>query len=508
MSKQKVSAKAIVTDIRSGISDEDLKAKYNLTPRGLESLFAKLIEKNLLTGAEISGRGRVQSKTGETDRLPSSPLPPTGTPEPGIDPKLAEEVADQVRRGTHKNELMVKFGLSPSQLQNLMEELVRLGYLSAEELEATKPRKTKQCPHCAGTMAEGDAQCMHCGKDPNEPIAPAADDFPEPDAEALQSENISYEKYCAWEDRRNQGTIQGYIQTATKCLLSPSDFFSRLPLDGGYLSPILFGAMSIVVAVFFTALWIQLFKGGIGAFGLIGLFIVLSVIFVLSAVFIPISLFLWSLLIHGTLLALKGEQSGFQATFRAVSYSGVTSIFSAIPVVGPIATALWGNCLTVIGIRETHDTTTGKAAGAVLIPLAGVLLVGLLFGVVFSHSGSRAKAVRGHPGNAVLQQGGAALPAEVCTAIESFAERVDSAMTLGTVRQAQPEMVRALQELNGHLKRLPDQKLANEVRTKAAAFATVRLTTMLAQEKLGQSIPQAQEKLEDSRAALDALCGK
>jgi hypothetical protein len=508
MSKQKVSAKSVVADIRSGISDDDLMEKYNLTPKGLESLFAKLIEKNIVTASELAGRGQVQAKGGETERQKVSPRTPERTAEPALDPKLAEEVADQVRRGTHKNELMVKFGLSPSQLQNLMENLVLGGYLSAEEIDAGKARKTKPCPHCAGTVAEGDTSCTHCGQDPNQPISPGQDDPPDPNEEPIYSEGVSYEKYCAWEDRGNQGTVQGYIQTASKCLLSPEDFFSRLPLNAGYFSPILFSAMSVVVAVLFMAVWFQILRGGVGALGLFGLIFLLSITFVLSVISIPVGLFVWSLLTHGVLVLLRGAQSGFQATFRVACYSSVTSVFSAIPVVGNIA-SLWGLYLSVVGLRETHETTTGKAAGAVLIPFSVLVLAGILFGGVFSHSGTGAKATQGHKTNTALQQRGEALPPEICTAIESFTESVDTAMTRGTVKDAQPGIRAAMEELDRHVKKLADQQRANEVRQKAAAFAMTNLTIMAFQEKLGTtSVPNAGQKLEESRASLNALCGR
>jgi hypothetical protein len=508
MSKQKLSAKAVMADIKSGISDDALMEKYNLTSKGLESLFSKLIEKNLLTEVEISGRGSALPKTAEPAPRQVGPRAPQATAEPEIDPKLAEEVVEQVRRGTHKSELMVKFGLSPSQLQNLMENLVRLGYLSAEELEAQKPRKTRLCPHCSETIAETDAQCKHCGQDPNQPIASAPDGSGSPDDEPIPSQDFSYDRYCAWEDRANQGTVNGYIQTATKCLLSPEDFFSRLPLDAGYLSPILFSAMSMVVAVLFIVLWFQIFKGGAGAFGLIGSLFLLSITFVLSAIFIPIGLFVWSLLTHGILTLLKGAQSGFQATFRVACYSSVTSAFHAIPVVGTIA-SLWGLYLSVVGLRETHETTTGKAAGAVLIPFSVVLLVGLFSWGVFSHSGPGAKASRGHKGNLTLQRGGAALPSEICAAIETFTERVDSAIASGTVKDAQPEIRAAMVELDGPVKGLGDEHRINEVRQKAAAFAMAHLSVLALQEKLGRSnIGNLDQQLQEKRASLTALCAK
>ena len=48
-----------------------------------------------------------------------------------------------------------------------------------------------------------------------------------------------------------------------------------------------------------------------------------------------------------------------------------------IPIVGPLL-ALYGIYLSVVGIREMHGTTTGKAVLIILIPFAVALLVALV----------------------------------------------------------------------------------------------------------------------------------
>lgn len=52
-----------------------------------------------------------------------------------------------------------------------------------------------------------------------------------------------------------------------------------------------------------------------------------------------------------------------------------------IPVVGGLV-ALYGLYLAVVGIREMHSTTTGRAALVVLLPIGALLLLVLLFVVV------------------------------------------------------------------------------------------------------------------------------
>jgi len=53
---RKINAKEILKDIRSGISDEDLMAKFKLRKTGLAVVFNKLVEAGVITDAEIQQR--------------------------------------------------------------------------------------------------------------------------------------------------------------------------------------------------------------------------------------------------------------------------------------------------------------------------------------------------------------------------------------------------------------------------------------------------------------------
>ena len=76
-------------------------------------------------------------------------------------------------------------------------------------------------------------------------------------------------------------------------------------------------------------------------------------------------------------LIVGARNSGYPATFRVVSYTQVTSLINWIPIVGPLL-ALYGIYLSIVGVREMHGTTMGKAALVVLIPFAVVPVVVLV----------------------------------------------------------------------------------------------------------------------------------
>lgn len=65
---------------------------------------------------------------------------------------------------------------------------------------------------------------------------------------------------------------------------------------------------------------------------------------------------------------LLGGREGFTQTFKAVAYGATPSYaFGWIPFVGLIAGPIWALVLNIIGIRELHGITTGRAVGAYLL---------------------------------------------------------------------------------------------------------------------------------------------
>jgi uncharacterized paraquat-inducible protein A len=69
-SSKKISAKAIMVDLKSGSSDSDLMKKYGLSFQGLQDLYGKLIQAGLATKAYFEKRSmsQVGSRREETVR--------------------------------------------------------------------------------------------------------------------------------------------------------------------------------------------------------------------------------------------------------------------------------------------------------------------------------------------------------------------------------------------------------------------------------------------------------
>ncbi|MBI4965009.1 MAG: YIP1 family protein [Desulfomonile tiedjei] len=505
MGKQKISAKELLKDIKSGMGDTDLMEKYGLSSKGLESAFKKLLEVGVLDASLLKGRS---TQSGPIPAQAEARREPAPAPERKASalPKLPEPlaaIAADIKGGLHDAEIMRRHDLSPGKLAQARKDLIESGHLAAEDVRQQEPKGTKPCPFCRQEIPQNAPRCAHCGQWLDMRAARAAADPGTQPHDMLPPERGRDEdKDCPWEERENYGTMSAYIQTVTRSLLTPTRFFSRLPPRDGYFNPILFGAMSAVVSVVLAFLWSKLFFGG--GLGFFALIFGMAFVFVGSLIFIPIAFFVWSGMLHGFLYLLKGADEGFQATFRVVGYASVTNLFHAIPFVGQLA-SLWGLVLTAIGLREIHKTTTGKAVGAVLIS-GGIILLLAFVGVLKAGSVWSAAAKR----QAMKQsQFVGPLPAEVCAAVEEFVGQVDGAQGLDD-QAAQAQINEAFRNLNGALKSLPDQANLNPVRGKALAYGL----SSLAQRAAAKAPAGGQERV---RAAADpgklrrellGMCGK
>lgn len=166
--------------------------------------------------------------------------------------------------------------------------------------------------------------------------------------------------------------VQSFIDSVKRVILQPSQFFSGIARNGDFLNPLIFALICMEVTVILGGI-IAIFgiSGNQSIGGLIG-----------AMIFTPIAgailLFIWAGILHLLVMLIVGSgNAGFEATFRTVSYSSTPALVSWIPFIGALLN-LYGIYLAIVGIREMHNTSTGKAALVVLIPVAVVLILGLL----------------------------------------------------------------------------------------------------------------------------------
>ncbi len=98
--EREIRAKEIVRDIISGIGDNELMHKYRLTFRGLQSVYRRLVDANLVDEAFLEGRIIPQLNTETTiiTRLPRKeiylPLPVQDVDNPGV-PGIVTNLTDR-----------------------------------------------------------------------------------------------------------------------------------------------------------------------------------------------------------------------------------------------------------------------------------------------------------------------------------------------------------------------------------------------------------------------------
>lgn len=136
MAKPVIEALDAVLSIRAGMTDSELMAKYNLSAKGLQSLFTKLVAAAALEQFEldqrtVSPRDTVKISQ-EIEQISEDPPDPVDATQAII--RVRDAVAD-IRSGMTDPELMDKYQLSAKGLQNLFHELTAAGAVARNDLE-------------------------------------------------------------------------------------------------------------------------------------------------------------------------------------------------------------------------------------------------------------------------------------------------------------------------------------------------------------------------------------
>jgi hypothetical protein len=244
------------------------------------------------------------------------------------------------------------------------------------------------CPQCGKEVAEGQVFCQQCG-------ARLVPDREGPSSSGGRTRT-------PWEDRENTGFVGGLYRTLKEVLFSPAKFFRTMPVTGGLSEPLLYALIVGTMGLMCLYLWdillhdpMQSFmtpemRAAAGRAALRGGS-------TLTAVIIPFLLIVWLFIISGMLhlflLLVRGAKGGFEATFRVVSYGISPFLCMVIPVCGMFITWLWGMTIVIIGLREAHETTGGKAVVAVFFPLilccaVATVLIAIFMGALVASFGS------------------------------------------------------------------------------------------------------------------------
>ena len=216
------------------------------------------------------------------------------------------------------------------------------------------------CQHCGKEIVEGQAFCQFCGG--KIAVAPVPD---------------SGRRTTAWEEEGSQWTFGALTATLKESLVRPSEFFRKMNVTGGLSNPLLYALITGMIGWMAYYFWEIMFHDTFGDFlpskARSGLDVFAGTGFAVKAILTPFmliaGLFIWAGVLHLLLLLVRGAKNGFEATFRVVSYINGASVFLIMPLCGGILCAIWTLVLAVIGLRDAHGTSGGKATFVVLFPL-------------------------------------------------------------------------------------------------------------------------------------------
>lgn len=203
-----------------------------------------------------------------------------------------------------------------------------------------------------------------------------------------------------WERRDTLGFGSAFIEAIKLFVTSPAEAFAQTKRSGDYASPLIFAVMvgwigiaiSQIWGMLFNASMFSMFPGEMGeqmgamAATSIGAFIGTVI---LAPVFVAIGLFIWAGLLHLCMMLVGGlsqSTSGFEGTFRVVSYVTVAQFANIIPIAGGLIALVWSIILGVIGLTDLHRTTQGKATAAILIPIALCCVCAMILGATMAAS--------------------------------------------------------------------------------------------------------------------------
>jgi hypothetical protein len=189
-----------------------------------------------------------------------------------------------------------------------------------------------------------------------------------------------------WPPADGESIISAFGRTWHGAALQPSSFFARMPQRDSLGAALLY-YLAIGIAVAGVQLfWVMITGAGAQprevTAGSVDSALALNPLlnFFLSPLFLIGSLFLSAAVVHGMLKLLGGASQNYVYTVRLFCFAYSPQILGVAPRIGAFIGFVWMVVVAILGIRAGHNTTTGRAATAVLVP---VILALILVAVIF-----------------------------------------------------------------------------------------------------------------------------
>ena len=285
--------------------------------------------------------------------------------------RLLQRIPIVVKKGISKEEMekyVKAFEEIGGRVRAEVEEevITELPEISPEPEPERKPYTARMitCPQCGFEQPET-SECVKCGVIISKYLSQQEMVYP---VEGQIREISPEDRYAAWES--GEGFISAFFRTIRDSLFSPARFFKKVGDGEGYWAPLIYGAIIGIIGVGGFLLWIWFDLAQLVPFQRFydlpysSYFTLLTAALPLAVAF---SIVAGSISVHLSLMIVGGNRKGFQGTFRAVSYSFSGSLFGIIPFIGGPISIMYILILVIIGIREGHGLSTGRAFLAVLL---------------------------------------------------------------------------------------------------------------------------------------------
>lgn len=204
----------------------------------------------------------------------------------------------------------------------------------------------------------------------------------------------------AWEN----GT-EGYVGTVKRILTEPAGFFREIDTEAPIGRAVLFAVISFAIAGVGQAIWnavgssLQMLPMIAENDGQSGGALAAAGFGVVAQVVISLLMPLWGLMgafvgggiTHLFLLLFGAGQKGYMTTVRANLYGSATGVIYLVPCCGALVASIWTLVITIVGLTEMHQSTTGRVLAAVFAPVVlCCVCIGLAVGIAFLVGGAAA----------------------------------------------------------------------------------------------------------------------